>query len=155
MNPAQTKRFRLGHAVDRQEHVELASCQAQLADVAEIRRICRRDVDKADGRLGELASLGRLVGVFGQPGDAVPFQASMQAGARQLGNAVAQAAQRQTLRVSASTSSSGSSVRRRNSTTIASSASVNTVLWGELGPIGASSVVVLLRHLATVVRLSP
>ncbi len=54
-----------------------------------------------------------------------------------------------------STSSSGSSVRRRNSTTMASSANVSTVLWGELGPIGASSVVVRVRHLVTVVRLKP
>ena len=54
-----------------------------------------------------------------------------------------------------STSSSGNSVLRRNSTTMASSARVSTVLWGELGPIGASSVVVRVRHLVTVVRLSP
>lgn len=36
---------------------------------------------------------------------------------------------------------------------MASSTSVSTVLWGELGSIGASSVVVLAHHLATVVRL--
>ena len=52
-------------------------------------------------------------------------------------------------------SSSGSSVRWRNSTTMASSARVSTVLWDELGPIGASSVVVRVRHLVTVVRLRP
>jgi hypothetical protein len=38
---------------------------------------------------------------------------------------------------------------------MASSAGVNTVLCGALGPIGASSVVVRLRHLVTVVRLKP
>ena len=37
----------------------------------------------------------------------------------------------------------------------ASSARVKTVLWGDVGPIGASSVVVLARHLVTVVRLKP
>jgi hypothetical protein len=54
-----------------------------------------------------------------------------------------------------STSSSGRSVRRPNSTTIASSARLSTVLWGELGPICASWTVVRLRHLLTVVRLRP
>jgi len=53
------------------------------------------------------------------------------------------------------TSSSGSRVLRRNSTTVASSASVSTVLCGVVGPIGASWVVVRVRHLVTVVRLSP
>jgi hypothetical protein len=53
------------------------------------------------------------------------------------------------------TSSSGSRVRRRNSTIIASSTGVSTVLEGLLGPIGASAVVVLPRHLETVVRLKP
>ncbi len=38
---------------------------------------------------------------------------------------------------------------------MASSTGVSTVLWGELGLMGASSVVVLARHLVTVVRLSP
>jgi hypothetical protein len=54
-----------------------------------------------------------------------------------------------------STSSSGSNVRRLNSTTIASSASVSTVLRGRLGPIGRSAVMVRLRHLATVFGFSP
>jgi hypothetical protein len=53
------------------------------------------------------------------------------------------------------TSSSGSKVRRRNSTTIASSASVRTVLRGRLGPIGWSAVVVRCRHLATVFGFRP
>ena len=38
---------------------------------------------------------------------------------------------------------------------MASSARVSTVLWDELGPIGASSIVVRVRHLVTVVRLRP
>lgn len=68
------------------------------------------------------------------------------------------------IRLSARPASRSRKVLRRNSTNIASSASVSTVLRGELGPIGASSVVVLakpwkglrwVRHLATVVRLSP
>ena len=54
-----------------------------------------------------------------------------------------------------STSSSGSKVRRRNSTTMASWAGVSTVLHGTVGPMGASAVVVRLRHLLTVVRLKP
>src|SRR5215203_5434243 len=48
------------------------------------------------------------------------------------------------------TSSSGSSVRRRNSRIMASSSGVSTVLRGSLGPIGASAVVKRPRHLATV-----
>ena len=47
------------------------------------------------------------------------------------------------------------SVRRRNSTTIASSAGVRTVLRAALGPIGASAVSALPRHLATVFGFSP
>jgi hypothetical protein len=54
------------------------------------------------------------------------------------------------------TSSKGSSVRRRNSTTMASSASVSTELWGRVGPIGgASAVDPRRRHLATVLGFSP
>ncbi len=45
--------------------------------------------------------------------------------------------------------------RRRNSTTMASSAEVRTVLCGAVGPIGASFVFVLISHLLTVVRLRP
>jgi len=59
-----------GHAVDRQEHVELALRQAQLADI---------DMDVSDRGGSELAPLGGFVRVFGQPGDAVPFEASVQA----------------------------------------------------------------------------
>src|SRR3954447_7599906 len=54
-----------------------------------------------------------------------------------------------------STSSSGSKVRRRNSPTIASSASVSTVLRRRLGPIGASAVVGRLRHFRTVLGFNP
>jgi hypothetical protein len=53
------------------------------------------------------------------------------------------------------TSSSGSSVFCRKATTTASSAGVSTVLFGAFGPIGASAVVVRLRHLATVLGFSP
>ena len=53
-----------------------------------------------------------------------------------------------------STSSSGSNVRLRNSTIIASSTADSTVLRGTVGPMSASPVVVRARHLVTVVRLS-
>jgi hypothetical protein len=53
------------------------------------------------------------------------------------------------------TSSSGSRVRRRNSTTIASSALVRVLLRGWRGPIGASAVLIWPRHLATVLGFSP
>jgi len=53
------------------------------------------------------------------------------------------------------TSSRGNRVRRLNSTPIASSASVRLVLRGRVGRIGASLVVVRLRHLATVLGFSP
>jgi hypothetical protein len=54
-----------------------------------------------------------------------------------------------------STSSSGSNVFCRNAATMASSAGVSTVLFGAFGPIGASAVVVRLRHLRTVLGFSP
>jgi hypothetical protein len=54
-----------------------------------------------------------------------------------------------------STSSKGRRVRRLNSTTIASSASVNTVLQGRLGPIRRSAVVERRRHFPTVFGFSP
>jgi hypothetical protein len=53
------------------------------------------------------------------------------------------------------TSSSGSNVRLRNSTTAASSASLSLALRGFFGPMGASAVVVWRRHLATVFSFSP
>lgn len=53
------------------------------------------------------------------------------------------------------TSSSGSRVRRRNSTMIASSASVRVVLRGWRGPMGASAVILRARHLATVLGFRP
>src|SRR3954447_4016121 len=52
------------------------------------------------------------------------------------------------------TSSSGRRVRRRNSTMIASSAGVSTVLSG-FGPMGASVVATRLRHFRTVLTLRP
>ena len=70
--------------VDGEEHVELALGEAQLADV---------DVDVADRRLGELAPLGCVVWVLGQPGDAMALQAAMQAGSSELGDAIAQASE--------------------------------------------------------------
>jgi hypothetical protein len=54
-----------------------------------------------------------------------------------------------------STSSSGSRVLRRDSTTTASSASVRTELGGRRGPVGASAVPVLPRRLAAVFGFSP
>src|SRR3978361_2443586 len=53
------------------------------------------------------------------------------------------------------TSSSGSRVLRRNSTMMASSAGVSTVLAGFFGPMGASVVVARLRHFRTVLGLRP
>ncbi len=74
----------LRHAIDGEEHVQLALGKAQLADV---------DVDIADCGVGELASFRWLVRVVGQAGDAVAFEASMQAGACQLRDGVAQASE--------------------------------------------------------------
>ena len=54
-----------------------------------------------------------------------------------------------------STPSSGSRVRRRASTTVASSASVSAVLLGLAGPVRASAGDVRRRHLATVVVVRP
>ncbi len=54
-----------------------------------------------------------------------------------------------------STSSNGSMVFCRKATTTASSAGVRTVLFGAFGPIGASAVVVRLRHLRTVFGSRP
>ncbi len=60
----------LGHPVDGQEHVELALGEAQLGDV---------EMHVSDGGFGELAPFCGLVWVIGQPGDAVPLEAAMQA----------------------------------------------------------------------------
>ena len=54
-----------------------------------------------------------------------------------------------------STSSRGSRVFCRNATTTAFSAGVSTVLFGVFGPMGASAVVVRLRHLRTVFAFRP
>jgi hypothetical protein len=74
----------LGHAVDRQEHEELARGQAQLADI---------DVDVADRSLGKALALGRLLLIPWQSGDAVPLEAAVQGAAGQPGDGLAQAAQ--------------------------------------------------------------
>lgn len=95
MNPAQTKRFRLGYAVDGQDHVELAFCQAKLADIG---------MDVSDWGCGQLALFRGLIRALGQPGDTVALKAAVETGAGELWDAVTQAAQRQTLRVSAGTS---------------------------------------------------
>jgi hypothetical protein len=108
--------------IDSQEHVELAFGQAQLAVV---------DVHVADPGLSKPASLGRALTVFGQPRDAVAHEAAVERAAGQLGDALTQAAEHVI-----QGSSKGSRVRRRNSTTMASSASVRTVLRGRTGPIG-------------------
>ena len=74
----------LGDAVYRQEHDELALCQAQVAGV---------DMDVADRRTGEAAPFGGLIGRGGQAGDAVSLEASMQARAREPRDGVAQASE--------------------------------------------------------------
>jgi hypothetical protein len=102
----------LCHPVDGQEHEELSFGQAQLAAV---------DVDVADRGLGETLALGRFLLVPRRAGEAVPFEAAVES---------AGIASRRQPR----TSWSGSKVRRRNSTMMASSAPVRTVLRGWRGP---------------------
>jgi hypothetical protein len=125
------------HAIDGQEQVELAFRQAQLAVV---------DVDVADLCLGKALALGGRLFGFGQPSDAVPNQAAVERAAGQRRDARAQAAQNIIERQQGA---------GRNSTMMASSASVRVVLRGRLGPIGWSAVVVRLRHFWTVVGFSP
>jgi len=108
----------LAHPVDGQDHVKLALSQTQLAVV---------DVNIADRGLGEATPLGGFLALPGQPRDAVPNKAAVKGAAGQLG---------MLSRRHPRTSSSGSNVRRLNSTTMASSASVRVVLRGRLGPIG-------------------
>src|SRR3954451_6420966 len=74
----------LAHAIDCQEHVELAFCQAQVAVV---------DVDVADLGLGKAPALGGLLSAFGQSRDAVAHETAVKGAAGQLGDALAQAAQ--------------------------------------------------------------
>ena len=114
-------------AIDGEEHVQLAIGVAQLAAV---------DVDVADRGLGEATALRHRL-VDRQTRDAVADEAAMQARTRQLRDLVAQAPSVATpscLRMTEPlapppmTSSSGSSVRWRNATMIASSAGVRTVL---------------------------
>src|SRR5215207_3897943 len=102
----------LRDTVDRQQHVKLAGGEAQLEDV---------DVDVADRGLGEAAAPRALLLGLGQAGNAVALQAAVERAAGQPRDRVAQASR---------TSSSGSSVRRRNSRIMASSSGVSTVLRG-------------------------
>ena len=74
----------LRDAVDRQEHVELAFGEPQLANI---------DVDVADRCVCEPSALGSLLPAFWQAGDAVPHQASVETGSCELRNAVLQAAE--------------------------------------------------------------
>src|SRR3954468_22825326 len=74
----------LAHAIDCQEHVELAFCQAQVAVV---------DVDVADLGLGKAPALGGLLSAFGQSRDAVAHETAVKGAAGQLGGALAQAAE--------------------------------------------------------------
>ena len=95
--------------VDGEEHVELALGQAQLADV---------DVDVANGRLGELAPLGCVIWVLGRE---MPWRSRQRCRLDRV--SVGMLSRRHP-----STSSSASRVRRRNSTIMASSTAVRTVL---------------------------
>ena len=74
----------LRDAVDGKEHVELAIGMPQLADV---------DVDVADRRLGEAATLRGGFLACRQARDAVPVEASMKRAARQLWDRIPQASQ--------------------------------------------------------------
>ena len=104
----------IAHSIDCQGQVEPAFCQAQLAMV---------NVDVGDRCLGKLRTLGRALTVFGQPKDAVPDKAARES----LG---------MLSRKQPRTTSSGSRVQRRNSTKMASSASVRVVLRGRFGTMG-------------------
>jgi hypothetical protein len=130
-----TNTSELGHSVDCQEHVELALSQAQLADV---------DMDVA---MAVSASLPAWVPCPGFRQSGVPCRSRHR---RRLGRANLGMPSRRQPR----TSLSGRRALRPNSAAMASPASAGTVL-GQTWPIGASSVVILARHLATVARLRP
>ena len=104
------------------------------------------DVHVADLGVLECLAFGAVRQVFGKPRNAMADEASVERTPGQLGDAVPEAAQQ---------SSSGRSVRLRNSTTMASSASVKVVERGFAGPIAASAVVVRLRHFRTVLGSTP
>ena len=104
------------------------------------------DMDIVDRRLGEASTLGSGLLAPGQSRNPMASKATVESAAGQLG---------MVSRRPPSTSSSASKVRRRNATTIASSISVRTVLFGLLGLIGWSTVVVRLRHFATVFAFRP
>jgi hypothetical protein len=117
--------------------MKLAVGEAQLAMI---------DVDVADGGLGKGAALRAALFVLGQSANAVTDEAAVERAAGEL---------RDRRRRQPNTSSSGRSVRRLNSTIMASSACVRTVLRGCVGPMGRSTVVVRPRHLSTVFGFSP
>lgn len=73
----------LRHAVDGQEHAELALGEAEFANV---------DADVADRGLGAAPALGRPILVPGQPGDAVALQAAVEGAAAERRDGLAQAA---------------------------------------------------------------
>ena len=74
----------LGGSVDGDQQVKLSLGGVDLGDVAEIRRICRRDVEIAE-RVGlELAFGGDGALDLGQPGDAVALEAAVQGRAGQM-----------------------------------------------------------------------
>ncbi len=77
-------RGELGHAVDGEEHVQLALGGAQLATVR---------MDIADFGFFEALLFGRAVLGFRQSGDAMALEAAMERAAGEGGNAVAQAAE--------------------------------------------------------------
>src|SRR5271156_2750284 len=68
--------------VDRQEHVDLAFSEPQLADI---------DMDVANRGIREPASFGSLVLALWQARDAVSLKAAVETGARKFGNALLQA----------------------------------------------------------------
>jgi hypothetical protein len=121
--------------VDRQEHVNFAFSEPQLADI---------DVDIADRSVREPTSFGSVILALWQARDAVPLKASVETGARKLWNGVLHAAKDIIERQQCSPAKLDNHrfLDRREH-----------VLLGSLGPMGASAVVVRDLHLATVVRL--
>ena len=125
----------LEHPVDGEEHVQLAIRMTQLAAV---------DMDITDGGWGEPARFSTC-----SPGGRrdMPWRCRHRCNALRLRFGIVSR--------KPGTSSSGNRVRRRNSTIMASSIGVRTVLCGSVGPIRASVVVMRRRHLATVFGFSP
>src|SRR3954468_17877600 len=73
-----------GYPIDGEKHEQLALRQAQLADV---------DVHVTDPGFGKALALGRLLLAFGQAGDAMTDEATVESTAREPGDGFAQAAQ--------------------------------------------------------------